>query len=235
MSGSDSDVEDDDQDDSEDEESARRAAIAESQRKLAELEADRPLWEEQARKRAMQEKAEQEAQQAKAERKRAEAARAESERRAKTLREEQEIRRREEALRREREEMARREREKRQQQQRWSYGPWTVTRALERYRTLCESFDGTKFSPNEPLTFEAVPWPVLTSPVSFTVEDVDWDGVEKFFDAVRYEMRTQDYVSLVEKSHRRFHPDRWRSRGLLKSVMDDVDRGCLEVGAYPAM
>ena len=222
-----------DQDGSEDEESARQAAIAESRRKLAELEADRPIWEEQARKRAMWEKAEQEAQRAKAEeRRRAEAQKVETERRAKAQREEREMRRREEALKREREEMARREWDKRQRQQRWSYGPWTVKRALERYKTLSEVFDGTKFSPNEPLTLEAVPWPVLQSPVSFSVEDVDWGAVEKFFDAVRHEMRPQDYASFVEKSHRRFHPDRWRSRGLLRSVVDDAERGCLEVGTY---
>jgi len=52
-----------------------------------------------------------------------------------------------------------------------------------------------------------------------------------FFNAVKPFMRTQDFKVFVEKSHRRFHPDRWRSRGLLKSVLDEVERGCLEVAA----
>ncbi|KAF8893331.1 hypothetical protein BD779DRAFT_1467705 [Infundibulicybe gibba] len=76
----------------------------------------------------------------------------------------------------------------------------------------------------------SVPWPVLQSPVSFSVEDVDWTAVEQFFEAVRPHMRSQDYKIFVEKSHRRFHPDRWRSRSILKTVVDEAERGCMEVG-----
>jgi hypothetical protein len=215
-----------------DEEAARAAAIAESRRKLAELEADRPLWEECARKRAAREQAEESARLAKAEQRRAEAARrAEEERRLKVEREEQEAKRREEALRKEREEMAKREKERRYRQHRWTHGTWTVQRALERYKILSASFDETKFSPNEPLTFDDIPWPVLHSPVSFTIEDIDWGAVEKFFEAVKGHMRIQDYKDFVQLSHRRFHPDRWRARGLLRSVMDETERGCLEVAS----
>ncbi|KAJ7096313.1 hypothetical protein C8R44DRAFT_644127 [Mycena epipterygia] len=210
----------------------RMASIAESRRKLAELEADRPLWEEEAKKRERLEKEEQEAQRSRmAERRAAEARKADEERRAKLEREQQQAHAKEEARVRGLEERARREREKRQRNERWSYGPWTTQRALERYKTLSDIFDCAKFSQDDPLTFDAVPWPVLHSPVSFSVEDVDWAAVEAFFAAVKPHMRSQDFVSFVEKSHRRFHPDRWRSRGLLKSVADDADRGCLEVAA----
>lgn len=209
-----------------DEDSARQAAIAESRRKLAELEADRPLWQEQAKKRMERDKAEEEASRAKAEARRR-AVEAEEDRREK-VRREQEAK---ETLRREREELARRERDRRQRQQRWSYGPWTVQRALERYRVLCESFDTTKFSVCEPLTVDVVPWPVLQSPVTFSVEDVNWAAVEKFFQEVRGLMRPQDYKTFVEKSHRRFHPDRWRSRSLLKSIIDETEKGCIDVAA----
>jgi hypothetical protein len=126
--------------------------------------------------------------------------------------------------------MARRERDRRQRQQRWSYGPWTAQRALERYRVLCESFDGTKFTACNPLTADIVPWPVLQSPLTFSVEDVNWFAVEKFFYEVKGLMRPQDYKCFVEKSHRRFHPDRWRSRSLLKGVIDETERACMEVG-----
>lgn len=212
-----------------DEDAAREAAIAESRRKLAELEADRPLWEEEARRRAQREKKEQEeASRRRAEDlKRGEARNAEAARQAKSRREDQA---REEAYMREQQERARRERDKRQRQQRWSYGPWTVQRALERYKSLSETFDSAKYTVDEPLSFDMVPWPVLNSPVTMSVEDVDWAAVEKFFDAVKPHMRLQDFKTFVEKSHRRFHPDRWRSRGVLKSVVDEAEKGCLEVG-----
>ncbi|KAJ7084397.1 hypothetical protein B0H15DRAFT_784281 [Mycena belliarum] len=214
-----------------DAEAERMASIAESRRKLAELEADRPLWEQEARKRKRLEKEAEEAQRARiAERRAAEARKADQERRAKLEKEQQQAGAQEAGRARAWEERARREREKRQRNERWSYGPWTTQRALERYKTLSDIFDSTKFSQDEPLTFDAVPWPVLHSPVSFSVEDVDWAAVEGFFAAVKPHLRSQDFISFVEKSHRRFHPDRWRSRGLLKNVVDEADRGCLEVG-----
>jgi hypothetical protein len=98
-------------------------------------------------------------------------------------------------------------------------------------RFFGETFDATKFSESDPLTFADVPWPVLHCPGSFSVEDVDWASVERFFEAIQAHLRGQDYKSIVEKSHRRFHPDRWKSRGLLKSVDGEEERGFLEVAA----
>ncbi|KAF9460687.1 hypothetical protein BDZ94DRAFT_1197302 [Collybia nuda] len=213
------------------EQDAREAAIVESRRKLAELEADRPLWEFEAKKRLAREREDAEFLKTEAEARRHFILRTEAERKEKLESAKREAAKREEALRREKEEAAQRERERRQRQQRWNYGPWTEKRALERYRALSESFDGTKFSATEPLTSECVPWPVLQSPSTFSVEDVSWATVEKFFEVVRGHMRSQDFKNFVEKSHRRFHPDRWRSRSLLKSVVDETERGCMEVAA----
>ena len=52
-----------------------------------------------------------------------------------------------------------------------------------------------------------------------------------FFRTVRGHMRAQDYrvFGVVEKSHRRFHSDRWNARGLLAAVGDDDVRGMIEV------
>jgi hypothetical protein len=122
-------------------------------------------------------------------------------------------------------------RRKKQQEERYSYGPWTTQRALERYKSLAETFDSAQFSAENPITFVTVPWPVLHKPTRFTVEDVDWSSVEAFFNSVRPHMRAQDYKNFVEKSHRRFHPDRWRARRILQSVDDDELRACLEVAA----
>ncbi|KAJ3724490.1 hypothetical protein C8R42DRAFT_661941 [Lentinula raphanica] len=225
-----------------DEEAARAAAIAESRRKLAELEADRPLWEEEAKKRAMREAAEEESRRLKAEERRyAEMRRAEAEARraAESRRKAQEIeektRQQQEAELREqkeREEAFKRQRERRQREQRWNIGPWTPIRALERYRVLSEAFDTTKFNAHDPLSFHVVPWPILTPPARMSVEDVDWNAVESFFDAVKSHMRTQEFKMFVEKSQRRFHPDRWRARGLLKTVENEAERSCLEVGEW---
>ncbi|KAJ4483421.1 hypothetical protein J3R30DRAFT_3284694 [Lentinula aciculospora] len=207
-----------------DEEAARAAAIAESRRKLAELEVDRPLWEEEARKRALRQKAEEESQRLRAEERQwSDMKRAEAE----APKEQQDAELREHT---EREEAAKRQRERRHREQRWAYGPWTSIRALERYKVLSEAFDATKFNVYDPLTFHVIPWPLLIPPAKMSVEDVDWNAVENFFDAVRPHMRSQDFKAFVEKSQRRFHPDRWRSRGLLRTVVDEAERGCLEVG-----
>jgi hypothetical protein len=211
-------------------EAIRQAAIEESRRKIAELEKDRPLWEEHARKRQIQERAEDEARRLKAADRRRAEREAEAERIAKVQKDEQEAREKVEKRRQDREAANRRDRERRQRQQRWASGYWTTQRALERYKDVCEHFDETKFSLSEPLHFDDVPWPVLHQPTRFTVEDVDWASVEKFFDAVKPRMRSQDFKAFVQNSHRRFHPDRWRSRNLLLSIVDEAERGCLEVG-----
>ncbi|KAA1472913.1 hypothetical protein DENSPDRAFT_839305 [Dentipellis sp. KUC8613] len=208
---------------------SRPDPIEESRRKLAELEKDKPLWQESERKRLQREREEEEAWRMEAERRRqAERAKAEQERTARQARE-----RAEQAERERRAAAAARETARRRQQERerWGRGPWTVHRALERYRAVAELFDTTKFTSAAPLAFEAVPWPVLHSPLSLTVQDIDWSAVEQFFEAVRPHMRPQDYRMFVQQSHRRFHPDRWSSRGLLATIADETERASLEVAA----
>ncbi|KAF7981865.1 hypothetical protein HWV62_31421 [Athelia sp. TMB] len=215
-----------------DEERARRAALEDSIRKLQELERDKPLWDEAAKQRRMRETAEEDEQRAAAERRRqAAAAQAARERRQQFEREEAEAQARADAERLEREAAAKRAQERRKQKQRWETGPWTPARALDRYRALCDAFDATKYSLNEPLTFADVPWPVLHAPGAFDVADIDWAAVEAFFQAVRPYVRVEEYKVFVEKSHRRFHPDRWRSRRILASVADEAEREELELAA----
>lgn len=215
-----------------DEEARHRAEIEESRRKLAELEKDKPLWEQEARKRQAREQAEEHARHAQreADRRRAVEAAAYEERQrrqaaAAAAAAEERVRTERARLAREREERRRRERE------RWSYGPWTAIRAIERYKVLSETFDAAKFNSENPVDFEMVPWPVLHAPAALTVEDIDWASVEGFFEAARRHLRTQDYRVFVEKAHKRFHPDRWRARGVLKSLEDEELRGGLEVAA----
>lgn len=213
-----------------DEEATRQAELAESIRKMRELERDRPLWEEQRRKREARERAEEQERQVKAEQRRREEAERQRQHREEAERQAREVRA--EAERRAAEEERRRQQQRRQkQQQRWEYGTWTSHRALERYRILSEEFDAARFTPDQPITFLDIPWPVLHSPSRLTVEDVDWSAVEGFFATVKSHMRSQDYRDFVERSHRRFHPDRWRARKLWSAVRDDVERSYLEVAA----
>ncbi|KAF9222556.1 hypothetical protein BS17DRAFT_880975 [Gyrodon lividus] len=211
-------------------EAARETEIAESIRKLRELERDLPLWEEQRKKREAREHREEQERlvqieqrrQAEELRKRQEREAAERERR----RAQEEV----ERLARE-EELRQRENRLRRQRQRWESGTWTTHRALERYRMLSEEFDAAKFTPDHPIAFHDIPWPVLRQPSCLTVEDVDWSAVETFFTTVKTHMRLQDYTDFVEKSHRRFHPDRWRARKVWAAVTDEVERGYLEVAS----
>ncbi|KAF5316902.1 hypothetical protein D9611_003889 [Ephemerocybe angulata] len=215
------------------EEAARAAAIEESRRKLAELEADRPIWETAAKERAAREEAEQSAARAKAEAKRRkEQDRAQQEReRVRRQQEEAEAQLRHEE---EEKEVRRTQRAKERQARkaRWTSGKWTIPRAVERFKETSDYFDMARFSEEHPLSIDDVPWPTLRHPDAFSLpEDVDWDSVEHFFDILKNHMRTQEYITLVEKSHRRFHPDRWRSRGLFKSVIDSEERNWMEVAA----
>ena len=173
--------------------------IEESRRKIAELERDKPLWEAAKRERERKEQEE--------ERERQAAKRA-RERKAEVDRKEREHRERkakeaEERQKREQEERQRREKERKhtQNRARWARGPWTIQRALERYRFLCEQFDNAKFSSEDPLTFDDIPWPIVRC--TFSVEDIEWSTVENFFASVKPHMRIQDYKVFVEKSHRR--------------------------------
>jgi hypothetical protein len=204
--------------------------IAESRRKIAELERDRPLWEATARARERQEQKEEEEERRAAQERRK---REEAEARARAEQEQEQARREaEREQERARQAEAEAEAAKRRaaaQRARWARGPWTSQRALERYRTLCETFDDT--AKPESLVFEDIPWPTLRAPFTFGPEDIDWTAVESFFHTVRGHMRAQDYRLFVEKSHRRFHPDRWSARGLLAAVKDDDARGMIEVAA----
>ncbi|RPD67596.1 hypothetical protein L226DRAFT_440011, partial [Lentinus tigrinus ALCF2SS1-7] len=75
---------------------------------------------------------------------------------------------------------------------------------------LAEKFDSANLS-NAPPDFETIPWPVLTPPPFIHPDNIDWVHVEAFFTAAEKALG-QQYWAFLEKSHRRFHPDRWASR-----------------------
>ena len=63
---------------------------------------------------------------------------------------------------------------------------------------------------------------------ALAIDDVEWSGVEEFFSEARTILTEHEYKTLLEKAHRRFHPDKCRSRGLLNTVLDEDLRQRLE-------
>ncbi|KAJ7171096.1 hypothetical protein C8R46DRAFT_1087640 [Mycena filopes] len=112
----------------------------------------------------------------------------------------------------------------------WAGGDWTQARALERLRFQMEEFEKIKFTETQPLTANVIPWPVLADPLDLDVEAINWTAVETFFARAKVQLAANvvEYNTLVEKVHRMFHPDKWKSRGLLVTVMDEELKSLLE-------
>lgn len=118
---------------------------------------------------------------------------------------------------------------KRRDQLPWSQlVKWSSKHAVDRFKAVSLEFDEIKFSGVQPLTFESVPWPDLRDPNKLRFEHIDWSSVEKFFSEMRALLDASEYKEIVVKAHRRFHPDKWRARGLLSTVLDADLRSQLE-------
>ena len=216
-----------------DEETARLADLAEKVRRMDEL-----------RRLEQEEKAERE-------RKKCEAEQAEAERLAREAREAEERAR----LREEMERLAKEQREREDQARRMAdhnraasiergrclkrdlkfcdsqkLSTWDLERALKRFIGVSEEFDTLKFHElTQPLVFESVPWPILDHPHRMTANRVEGKSVGEFFVAIKGLLQTEaEYIALIKKARNRFHPDRWRSRGILNSVLDEGMRSQLE-------
>lgn len=214
-----------------DEETVRQRAIEESKRKLAELEADRPIWEQAARVRQAQEEGNE---QLAAAVKYAKEHTAQQELLAARQREASAAKQRaeEEAKRKHHEIRMKRDSARIQaknEQRRWFMGHWNASAALDRFRSLSDKFDQANFHKGDVVIFETIPWPLLLRPGTYGPEDIEWRGVEEFFEEAKRRMRINEFASLVEKCHKRFHPDRWRSRRVLQAVIDEEEKECLEI------
>ena len=213
-------------------------SIEESRRKMAELNADR----HKQRLREMHVRGEEEAGlKAKEERNRSQVekqrlANLEMQRMAEEarLREEHEQAIKGEEKRRRRAELLEkldRERELRHEQ--WNNGPWTISRAIERYKSACAFFDKARFSDETlPLAFIDVPWPTLRHPSYNKPQDVDWQSANEFFHAIQPSLRGQAYKDFLKQSFQRFHPDRWSSRNLYTAVLDEDERNEIDTGWF---
>ncbi|KAF9462552.1 hypothetical protein BDZ94DRAFT_1298515 [Collybia nuda] len=239
------------------EEWRRKFTITDSRLKIVELEGDRPLWEAAKKKREMKEKEEAEkAEQARrkaelleSERKMRELLEQEKRRvledKARKEREEAQRKARERAIAEEKERARAKEairlkawKEATQAEQQrcrlrdanlWgTIGEWANQHALQRVAILSTEFGQTKFSEEMPLTFENVPWPVLEDPMTLGVDDITWDSVEAFFVYAKTTQGVDRYKKFIETIHRLFHPDKWRARRALETVMEETLRKSLE-------
>ncbi|KAH0579266.1 hypothetical protein H2248_003413 [Termitomyces sp. 'cryptogamus'] len=116
--------------------------------------------------------------------------------------------------------------------------PWNNGIAFERFHDLMGEFEARTFLEQQPLMLENIPWPTLypifyhsisqSLVFGFRAENITWAEVEKFFSYVAMAYQVEYYNGLVERVHRIFHPDKWRSRRILDSVQDSDIRKSLE-------
>ena len=107
----------------------------------------------------------------------------------------------------------------------------SVQHALGRYRVVSEEFERAQFSIDTyPLVVGSVPWPTLVHPSRLVHHSgqgkraqghLSWQDVELFLRGVKQILRPKEFQELLRKARLQFHPDKWASRGILESVLDD--------------
>ncbi|KAL4265867.1 hypothetical protein AB1N83_003621 [Pleurotus pulmonarius] len=116
---------------------------------------------------------------------------------------------------------------RRHDQEKWGKTEWTSVHAYERYQDRLAEFKQFNFNQDRPLTFEAIPWPVLCSPSDFKLEEICWESVEKFVNAIRKHTGSK-HKAFLKDARVIFHPDQWAKHKVLASVPDDQLRTALE-------
>lgn len=103
----------------------------------------------------------------------------------------------------------------------WGAYPWTPKLALDRFHAVSNEFLTAVYTEKQPLTVGSVPWPVLHSPHDITLDKITWGNVEGFlrYAKAAYGSDIGGYTKLVKQIQQMFHPDKWRSKSLLASVM----------------
>ncbi|KAG9219820.1 hypothetical protein CCMSSC00406_0009376 [Pleurotus cornucopiae] len=116
---------------------------------------------------------------------------------------------------------------RRHDQEKWGQTKWTPRLAYERYQDRLAEFKHFNFNQDRPLTFEAIPWPVLLSPLDLKLEEICWESVEKFVKGIR-EHTGPNHKAVLKEARVIFHPDQWTKHKVLASVPDDQLRTALQ-------
>ena len=98
-----------------------------------------------------------------------------------------------------------------------NFDGWTARKALDQYQKLAAEFDSVRASESTPLDMTQIPWPVLHPP-GYTLVEVNWEAVGAFFTQAQKLLGGKNsaaWKDLLKSSALRFHPDRWRARGLI--------------------
>ncbi|KZT43658.1 hypothetical protein SISSUDRAFT_1040138 [Sistotremastrum suecicum HHB10207 ss-3] len=103
---------------------------------------------------------------------------------------------------------------------------WGPQDAYEHFTRLSAAFDSHKPAADRPISFSDIPWPILHNPSTLSVNQIDWDSVENFFQHVQTIVSTNEYKNIIRKCRIRFHPDKWKS--ILLGFQNTVERDCLE-------
>ncbi|KAJ7828034.1 hypothetical protein B0H14DRAFT_3873413 [Mycena olivaceomarginata] len=119
-----------------------------------------------------------------------------------------------------------------QRDQKYTSARWTAALAFERFETIliAEEFSKFKFSDSTPLTFEALPWPVLSKPWTYTAQHITGDHVRAFFKApTATAARSEAYPApgtyrkyLLKQALLAFHGDKMVTR--ISTVDDEALR-----------
>ncbi|KAG5636456.1 hypothetical protein H0H81_007963 [Sphagnurus paluster] len=111
-------------------------------------------------------------------------------------------------------------------------GTWTQERAVHRFISLALNFETSNFSEERPLTFESVPWPTLHNPRQLRFQLIESSAIQVFLQKLQQIYRRRDTTAFehlpLKKIQVIFHPDKWRSRNLFKSIEDDGERAAME-------
>jgi hypothetical protein len=62
---------------------------------------------------------------------------------------------------------------------------WNAPNAVAYFRQISLEFDTITFSESQPFTFESAPWPTLLYPGMLSLDDIDWNMIEPFFQAAK--------------------------------------------------
>jgi hypothetical protein len=62
---------------------------------------------------------------------------------------------------------------------------WNAPNAVAYFRQISLEFDTISFSESQPFTFESAPWPTLLYPGMLSLDDIDWNMIEPFFQAAK--------------------------------------------------
>lgn len=105
---------------------------------------------------------------------------------------------------------------------------WTRDTAVDRALFVLDEFSTKLFSKSRPLTFSAIPWPVLGDIQRLSPTDMTWTEVDDFFRHAKRRLQREQYKDMGNRMRRVLHPDAWIAKNLIKTVYDKEEGQMVE-------